>query len=103
MIRRSLNHGAADALGLEEGPEVGGLDVLAEGLGLGALAQRLREREKQRDHRDQQSDLLVGAGSMLGMLGVLHAFMCAHDSLPAKLREHWPIGLFCARGNVSTH
>ncbi len=54
-----LNHGAADALGLEEGPQVRGLDVLADRLGLRALAQRFRQRQTQGDHRDQQRDLPV--------------------------------------------
>src|SRR6478672_6155897 len=41
MLRRGLNHGSADAFGLEEGPQVRGLDVLADRFGLRALAERL--------------------------------------------------------------
>src|ERR1035437_7800681 len=82
LIRRGLNHGAADALGLKERPQVRTFDILADGFGLGALAQRLRQREKQRDHGNQQRDLLVLAGGVLGMLRLLHTFMCAHGSLP---------------------
>src|SRR5205807_3139155 len=51
-----LNHGAANALGLEERPEVRGLDVLADRFGLRALAQRFRQRQAQRDHGYQQRD-----------------------------------------------
>jgi hypothetical protein len=58
-----------------------GFDVLADRFGLGALAERLRQRQEQRDHGDQQGDLLVRAGRVLGVLGMLHAFVCAHDSL----------------------
>src|SRR5262245_52076796 len=42
VLRRGLNRGAADALGLEERPQVRGLDILADGFGLRALAQRFR-------------------------------------------------------------
>ena len=81
MLRGRLHHGAANALGLKEGPEIRGFDVLADGFGLRPLAQGLGQRQKQRDHRDQQGDLLVGAGGMLGVLGMLHAFVGAHDGL----------------------
>src|SRR5258708_24644250 len=42
LIRGCLNHGAADALGLEERPEIRGLHVLAECFGLPPLAERPR-------------------------------------------------------------
>ena len=38
-----------------------GLDLMVQRVGLGALAQRLREREEQRDDRDQQRHPLVKA------------------------------------------
>src|SRR5258708_19843444 len=87
-VRYRLHNSAANALGLKEGPEIRGFDVLADGFGLGALAQRLRQRKKQRDHRDQQRDLLVGGGGVLGMLCVLHAFLGAHDSSSMDPCQH---------------
>src|SRR3954447_17242390 len=84
LVGHGLHHGAADALGLEERPEVGGLDVLADRFGLRALAERLRDRQKQRQDGDQERDLLVRAGRVFGVLGMLHAFMCAHKSLLAR-------------------
>jgi hypothetical protein len=48
-------------LRLEEGPEVRGLDVVRERRGLRVLAERFREGEHQRQHRDQQCDALVAA------------------------------------------
>src|ERR1700704_1323494 len=86
VLGGGLDHGAADAFGLEERPQVRRLDVLADGFGLGALAERLRQREKQGDHGDQQRDLLVGAGSVLGVLRMLHAFVGAHGLPPGE----WP-------------
>src|SRR5438874_12120902 len=86
LVGSRLHHGAADALGLEERPQVRGLDVLADGFGLRALAQRLRQRQEQCDDRDQQGDLLVGAGSVLGVLRMLHAFVGAHNCPP----NGWP-------------
>src|SRR3954451_14404815 len=84
LLGRGLHHRAADALGLEEGPEVGSLDVLADRFGLGALAERLGDRQEQRQNGDQERDLLVRAGRVFGVLGMLHAFMCAHKSLLAR-------------------
>src|SRR5580698_9737093 len=81
-IRRRLHHGAANALGLEERPQVGSFDILGDSFSLRAFAERFRQREKQRDHRDQQCDFPVFAGRMFGVFGVLHAFMRAHDSSP---------------------
>src|ERR1700761_6189386 len=40
LLGGGLNRGAANALGLEERPQVGGFDILADGFGLGALAER---------------------------------------------------------------
>ncbi len=54
-------------------------------LGLGALAERLRDRQEQRQHGDQERDLLVRAGRVFGVLGMLHAFMCAHHVPPASV------------------
>src|SRR5882724_10930783 len=39
LFGRGLHAGAANALGLEEGPEVGRLDILADRFGLRALAE----------------------------------------------------------------
>src|SRR5262249_61153297 len=68
---------ASDILRLEESPKIRGLDVVADGAGLGALAQGLRERQKQRQHTDEERYLLVdvvaqGRGSSMGfaMLGL---------------------------------
>jgi hypothetical protein len=68
----------ADVLGLIERPQIRGLDVGAQALGLRALAQGLGERQEQREHRDQERDLLVRAGDVLGLLGVLDLFVCGH-------------------------
>src|SRR6516225_11147592 len=51
----------ADGLGLEEIPGVGCLDVERNSFRLRAFAEHLGERQKERDHRDQQRDLLVPA------------------------------------------
>src|SRR6185437_13722005 len=72
----------ADALGLKERPQIGGFDILADRFGLGALAECFRERETQCDHGDQKCDLDVLAGGLLGVVRLLHALLCAHDSLP---------------------
>src|SRR4029450_8205743 len=77
-----LHHGAADALGLEERPQVRGLDVLADSFGLRALAQRFRQRQEQRDDSDERRALLVGAGATLGAFSVIHAFVGALDCPP---------------------
>src|SRR2546430_2052928 len=53
LVGRRLHRGAADALGLEERPQVRGLDILADRFGLGALAECFRQRQTQRDDRDQ--------------------------------------------------
>src|ERR1700722_2481051 len=53
------------------------------GLGLHAFAQRLRQRQAQRDDRDQQRDIAVLVRGFLGLVSLLHALMCAHDILPA--------------------
>src|SRR5689334_2712693 len=45
VLGRRLHHGAADGLGLEEGPEVRGLDILGDRFGLSALAERFRQRQ----------------------------------------------------------
>ena len=79
------NRKPANALGLKECPEVGCFDILADGFGLRSLAERFRQRKKQRDHRDQKGDLLVFAGRVLGVFSVLHALMCAHRSNPPGL------------------
>src|SRR5207237_8481985 len=79
LVGRRLHRGAADALGLEERPQVRGLDILADRFGLGALAECFRQRQTQRDDRDQQSDPSVFAGGFLGLIGLLHAFMWAPD------------------------
>ena len=74
-LGRRLEHGLADGLGLEERPEVRRLDVVADRRGLRALAERLREREAQRDHRDQQRDLLVaGVEQVLSAAAVAAMF-----------------------------
>ena len=88
MLGGGLHHGAADALGLEERPQVRGFDVLADGFGLRALAQRFRQRQEQRDDSDQQRDLLVGAGSVLGVFRMLHAFVGAHVFLLLAVTGH---------------
>src|SRR6185437_3796908 len=83
LFGRGLHRGAADALGLEERPQVRGLDILGDGFGLRALAQRFRKRQAQRDDRDQQRDVAILVGGFLGLVRLLHALMCAHDILPA--------------------
>jgi hypothetical protein len=88
----------ANAFGLEECPQVRGLDILSEGFGLGALAERLRQRETQRDDRDQKRDLPVLARGFLGLVGLLHAFMRAHDSLPCGAFHDGPNDAASARG-----
>src|SRR6185437_14200126 len=69
--------GAPDVLGLEEIPKIGGLDLVVQRRGLCALAERLGEGKKQRQHRDQQRDLFVEALVLLmavtvAMLVMLH-------------------------------
>ena len=98
LVGRRLHRGAADALGLEERPQVRGLDILADGFGLGALAECFRQRQTQRDDRDQQGDPSVFAGGFLGLIRLLHAFMCAHDSLPDRLFHDGPNIVASARG-----
>ena len=78
LISRRLHNRTPDRFGLEECPEVGGFDILGDRFGLRALPERLRKREKERDHGDQQRDLPVFAGRMLGVFGLFHAFMRAH-------------------------
>ena len=78
LLRRRAQHGQANGLGLEKRPQVVGGNVQGNGEGLCALAQCLGERQEQRQHRDQQRDLLVGMRRMLGMLGMLQIFVCAH-------------------------
>jgi hypothetical protein len=56
--------GRYPSLGLVERPRIGGQDVVDETLGLCALAERFREGEEKRDHRNQQGDLLVRARRM---------------------------------------
>src|SRR5262249_28186292 len=51
--------GAFTVIRLEESPKIRGLDVVADGAGLGALAQGLRERQEQRQHTDEERYLLV--------------------------------------------
>jgi hypothetical protein len=65
-----------------EGPEVRGFHILADGLSLVALAQRLGQSKAERDDRDQQGDLLVFFRGMMQMLGMLHAFLRAHVAKP---------------------
>src|ERR1700722_8883075 len=83
LFGRGLHRGAADALGLEERPQVRGLDILGDRFGLRAFAQRLRQRQAQRDDRDQQRDIAILVRGFLGLVRLLHALMCAHDILPA--------------------
>jgi hypothetical protein len=59
---------------------VGGLNILADCFCLSTFAQRLRHRKAERDDRDQQSNLLIRAGGVVGVFGMLHAFMCTHGS-----------------------
>src|SRR5262249_43180811 len=53
--------GFADGLGLEEGPQVGSFHVGAQRLGLRALAEHLCHGKTQRQHRNENGDLLVVA------------------------------------------
>ena len=71
LLARHDGRRAADVLGLEEIPEVRRLDLEVQRRGLRALAERFGERQEQRDHRDQQRDLLVVRAAMRGMLRVL--------------------------------
>ena len=59
LLGRRLHGGLADGLGLIERPQVGSFDVGAERLRLRALAERLGDGEKQRQHGDENGDLLV--------------------------------------------
>ena len=56
-------------------------------VGLRALAERLGEREEQREHRDQQRDLLVRCAGVLGMLGVFQSRVLGMLSPPLDPRR----------------
>ena len=59
------------------------VDVVGDRRGLRALAERLGKRQKQRQHRNQQRDLLVAAmRRVLGVFGMLQILVCAHRPLP---------------------
>src|SRR5262249_24754930 len=63
------------------------LDVGAERIGLRALAERLGERQEQREYRDQQRDALVAAlGMMFDVLRRLVRGLVGfrHDPLPCS-------------------
>jgi len=63
LLRRAQHGGRprAASVRLEERPQVGRLDVVAERVDLRRLAEGLGERKHQRQHRDQQCDALVAA------------------------------------------
>jgi hypothetical protein len=63
-------HCPADGLGLEEIPQVRGLDVEVHCLGLRALAQRFGKRQEQRHHGNDDGDLFVRSGSVFNVLGM---------------------------------
>ena len=78
---------AADGLRLEEIPQIGGFDLKIQRRRLRALAEGLGEREKQRQHRDDQRDLLVVPAAlvrgMLRMFGMFEIFVRpSHRGLP---------------------
>src|SRR5712671_3066234 len=56
---RGLKRGLADRLCLVKCPKIGRLDIEAERCGLRALTERFGERQAQRNHGDQERDLLV--------------------------------------------
>ena len=60
FIRRSAYQGAADGLGLEEVPQIGGFDIEAERSGLRCLAQCLGQGQHQCQHRNQHGYAFVG-------------------------------------------
>src|SRR6266852_4499674 len=61
LFGRGSQYRLADGLRLEERPQVRGFDIGRERGGLGALAQRFRERKHQREDGDQQGNALVAA------------------------------------------
>ena len=70
----------AHGLGLEERPQIGGLDIGADRFGLRALAQHFRKGQEQREHGDHERDFLVRVRRVFGVLGMLHLLVCfRHD------------------------
>src|SRR6202035_2724307 len=95
-------HRLADGLGLEEIPQVGGFDVLAQRRRLRALAQRLGKRQEQREYRNHQRDLLVGMPGVLDVLRLLQLLVCvahAHPLAMMSAAEKWTKGEPQARAN----
>ncbi len=84
----SAKLGGADRLCLEERPEVGGLDILAESFGLRTFAERLGEGEEQREQGDQECDPAISAAVSL-FLGMFGGFVGSfvrfrHEFLPRE-------------------
>src|SRR5260370_13637546 len=61
LFGRGSQYRLADGLRLEERPQVRGFDIGRQRGGLGALAQRFRERKHQREDGDQERNALVAA------------------------------------------
>jgi hypothetical protein len=51
--------GLADRLGLKEAPQVGGIDMARQRIGLRTLAAHFRDRQQGGENGHQQSDFLV--------------------------------------------
>ncbi len=80
-------HGrAANGLGLEEGPQVGGVDIAGDGLVLCLLAADFGDRQHQREHGDEQRDLLVAALGRLDVSGH-ESFLVSERSLHRACRS----------------
>ena len=99
---------AADGLRLQEIPEIRGFDLEVQRRRLRALAEGFREREEQRQHRDDQRDLLVVLPAlvrgMLRVLGMLEIFVLAQPSRPPlsspRRLNRRSAALATARGNT---
>ena len=75
LIGCHAHHGPADVLGLEEGPQVRGFDILGVGFGLRAFAERLRKRQEQRQDGDHQRDPSVETLAVLAFLRLFDRFV----------------------------
>src|SRR5262245_2773153 len=59
LLGRRLHGGLADGLGLIEGPQVGGFDIVAQGIRLRAPLKQFGDGEEKRQYGDEDGDPLV--------------------------------------------
>jgi hypothetical protein len=104
LLRRRAQDRTADVLSLIESPQVVGCDMVSDDGGLCAFAEHFGKRQEQRQHRDQQRDLLVGMRCVLGMPGVFRVFMrTSHRALRARTaRRCYEISTACKRRRAAS-